>query len=90
MSVMTFIILNEQQKDEAEILNGVDAAVEGRLVDNPLAPPELRTYDDGDPAWVITARVLNDPPYERWLGSLSPLPRQILDTDMIFVPPPPE
>jgi hypothetical protein len=79
MSVQTFIILTPAQKASAEALNDGNAAVMPRLVDNPLAGDILNKY-------VAPARILNDPAYARWFVSLTGLPRQILDSDMIFAP----
>ena len=80
MAVQTFIIMTTTQKNAAQALNEEDAAVMGRLVDNALAPTDIAGK------WVAPARILNDPLYSRWYESLSALPRQILDSDMIFAP----
>lgn len=79
MAVQTFIIMTQAEKGAAEAFNDENAAVMPRLVDNPLAGDLLNKY-------VAPARILNDPAYTRWYDSLSALPRQILDSDMIFAP----
>lgn len=80
MTIQTYIILNEAQKAAAEALNGEDAAVVPRLIDNPAAGELYGLY-------VAPARILSDPVYARWHDSLSVLPRQELDSDLIFLPP---
>lgn len=80
MTVQTFVIMTAADKSAAQALNDDNAAVMPRLVDNTLAPSDIAGK------WVAPARILNDPAYGRWFDSLSVLPRQILDADMIFAP----
>lgn len=80
MTVQTFIIMTAADKTAAQAINDDNAAVMPRLVDNTLAPSDIAGK------WVAPARILNDPAYSRWVASLSVLPRQILDADMIFAP----
>lgn len=89
MATQAFILVDATQKAAAEALNDNDVAVYGRLIDNPLANNlGLGTLqaDAPDQRFVIPARVLNDPLYERWVATLGQLDIHVMDSDTLFVP----
>jgi hypothetical protein len=85
MTTIAWIIMDENTKDTAEALNDGTAAVEGRYVDNPLSANlglGVTIYQQ----WVMPARVLNAPLYERWVPVLGALPIRTIDSDVLFIP----
>lgn len=78
-----FIVFTSAEIEAARELDDTDAWIGGRLVDGPDAGELTGRY-------VVNARVLADPTYERWHAMLAALPVQDLDTDVIFAPPPDE
>jgi len=86
MTVQAYLILTTQEKNDAEALNDISAAVEGQEVTNALA----NNLGEGTLVgkWVIPARIMNDPLYTRWLTMVASLPIRILDSETLFAPPP--
>jgi hypothetical protein len=89
MSTQAFFILDDTEATAAEALNGSEAAVDARLIDNPLANNlGLGTLQASAPnqRFVLPARILNDPLYEDWFSMFSNWPINVLDSDTIFLP----
>lgn len=92
MTTQAFILLDAQQKADAEALNDTPGsggvAVEAREIENPLSNNlGLGTLVG---LFVIPARILNDPLYVRWVPSLGALPIHVMDSDTLFAPVPEE
>lgn len=84
MTVMAWIIMDQQQRDDATALNDEDAALGARQIDNSLANNLGQGTLLGK--WVAPARLLNDPDYSRWVETLGTLPIAVMDSDTLFVP----
>ena len=87
MATFAWIILSPAQALAAVALNDGDAALAPPVIDNPLA------NNLGDPVVsvgvsLVPARLLNDPAYARWYSTLGSLPIRMLDSDILFLPPP--
>lgn len=84
MASQAWLIFNDEQKAEAEALNDSDARVEPRTIDNPMA----NQLGEGEllGKHVAPARLLNDPPYQRWNEFCSQLPIRTIDSDVLFMP----
>lgn len=88
MTTQAYILCTSAEKDAAELLNDQETSVWARPIDNSLANNlGLGTLQD-DPAirFVIPARVLNDPLYDRWVSTLGQLPIHVMDSDTLFLP----
>ncbi len=84
MTVQAFIIMTQQQRDDATLLDDEDAMLGARQVDNPLSNNlGLGTLVG---KWVAPARLLNDQEYVRWVLSLGVLPIAVMDSETLFVP----
>lgn len=84
MTVQAFIIMTQQQRDDATLLDDDDAMLGARQVDNPLANNlGLGTLVG---KWVAPARLLNDAEYVRWVPTLGVLPISVMDSDTLFIP----
>lgn len=88
MPVLAFIVMTQAQRDDAELLNDMDAGLGARQIDNPLA--DNLGYGTLLNLWVSPARLLNDPDYVRWVPTLGTYPIHVMDSETLFVPPPPE
>lgn len=88
MPVQAFIVMDATERAAAMLLNYADAGVNPRKIDNPLS--NLLGFGTLLNMYVVPARLLNDEPYERWYEMFSDNAIHILDTDMLFLPPPPE
>jgi hypothetical protein len=84
MTVQAWIVLTEDQKDEAVLLDGNGIALGPRLVENPLA--NNLGYGTLVGKWVSPARLLNDPDYQRWVPTLGLLPIHVMDSETLFPP----
>lgn len=88
MTVQAFIIMTQQERDDATALDDNNARLGARQVDNPLANNlGLGTLVG---KWVAPARLLNDPEYTRWVPTLGGLPISVMDSDTLFIPVPVE
>lgn len=88
MPVLAFIVMTQQQRDDATLLDNEDSMLGARQMDNPLANNLGLGTLVGQ--WVAPARLLNDPEYVRWVPTLGVLPISVMDSDTIFLPPPPD
>lgn len=86
MPVLAEIVMTTAQRNAAEALNDVVAALGSRQIDNPLANNLGHGTLVG--MWIAPARLLNDPMYSRWYATLGTLPIYILDSDILFIPDP--
>lgn len=86
MTVLAYIVMTTSEKDAATLLDDEEAILAAREIDNPLA--DNLGYGVLLGKWVAPARLLNDELYVRWVQTLGLLPIHILDTDVIFIPPP--
>lgn len=91
MTVLASIITTEAQKNSAEALNDGLAAVEGRLIDNPMANSLGEGVLVGK--YHFPARLLNDPAYVRWVqpstdfpNGMGALPIRVMDSEVMFLP----
>lgn len=85
MTVQAFIIMTQQQRDDATELDDEEAMLGARQIDNPLA----NNLGQGVlvTAWVAPARLLNDFEYQRWVPTLGSLPIAVMDSETLFLPP---
>ena len=84
MTVQAWIIMTQQQRDDATALDDEDAMLGARQIDNPLANNlGLGTLVS---KWVAPARLLNDPEYVRWVPTLGVLPISVMDSETLFAP----
>lgn len=88
MTVQAWIIMTEAQKVSATLLDDEEAMLGARQIDNPLSNNLGFGTLVGE--WVAPARLLNDPAYVRWVPTLGALPIHVLDSDVVFLPPPPD
>jgi hypothetical protein len=88
MTVLAMIRMTTAQKDSAMLLNDSNQAINPRQIDNPLANALGEGVIVGD--WLITARTLIDPEYVRWVPEVEGYPIRVIDSDVMFLPPPPE
>jgi len=88
MTVQAWIIMTSAEKNSATLLDDEDAMVGARRIDNSLANNLGQGTLVGK--WAAPARLLNDPDYVRWVSTLGSLPISVMDSDTLFVPPPPE
>ena len=93
MTVQAWIITTSAQRDDAEALNGPDAMVEGREINNTMANSLGEGVLVGK--FVLPARLLNDPSYQRWAEAstdfpdgMGVLPIRTMDSEVLFLPPP--
>lgn len=84
MTTMAFICMTQQERNEAEALNGGGIALGSRQIDNPLA--NNLGYGTLLGHWVAPARLLNDADYQRWVPTLGVLPIRVMDADTLFLP----
>lgn len=86
MTVQAWIIMNQQERDDATELDNEEQMLGARQIDNPLANNlGLGTLVA---KWVAPARLLNDLEYQRWVPTLGLLPISVMDSDTLFIPPP--
>ena len=87
MTVLAMILLTPAQATAAENLNTYSVRVDCREIDNPLA----NQLGEGTLVGlsILPARLLNDPMYVAWYSMCSVLPIRTLDSDILFLPPPP-
>lgn len=88
MTVLAWINMTPEQKDAAVLLDGNEIFLGPRLIDNALA--NNLGYGTLVGTWVSPARLLNDPEYQRWVPTLGTYPIYVMDSDTLFLPPPPE
>lgn len=96
MATQSFIVLTSAERTAAVALNNENGGVDPRAVDNELAGHGINTNPAASVAvgagvdltgkYVVPTRVLNDPENDRFDAVLGPLPRCILDVDVIFAP----
>ena len=86
MTTQAWILLTEEQKVDAVLLDGNGIALGPREIDNPLANNLGHGTLVGQ--WVSPARLLNDPDYQRWVPTLGTLPIHVMDSDTLFIPVP--
>lgn len=84
MTVQAWIVMTTAQQSDAATLDGNGIEIGGRQIDNALA--NNLGYGTLVGQWVVGARLLNDPDYERWVPSLGALPIYVMDSDTLFVP----
>lgn len=82
MTTQAWIILSQQERDDAELLNNEDSALGSRQIDNTLA--NNLGLGDLQGKWVAPVRLLNDPEYARWVPTLGLLPIAVMDSDTLF------
>lgn len=82
MTVQAWIVLDEQEKDAAVLLDDEDAALGPREIVNALA--NNLGFGTLVGQWVAPARLLNDPAYARWVPTLGALPIHVMDSDTLF------
>lgn len=87
MTVQAWIVMTQQERDDATALDDGDARLGARQIDNSLA--NNLGYGTLVGQWVAPARLLNDPAYARWVPTLGTLPIHVMDSDTLFIPPPP-
>lgn len=87
MTVQAWIVMDQTQRDAAEALNDVNAALGSREIANTLA--NNLGYGTLVGQWVAPARLLNDPDFVRWVPTLGSLPIHVMDSDTLFAPDPP-
>lgn len=84
MGVQAWIIMTQEQRDDATALDDENAMLGARQVENPLANNLGQGTLVGK--WVAPARLLNDPDYSRWVPTLGVLPIAVMDSDTLFIP----
>lgn len=87
MTVQAYILMTQEQRDPAEALDDVNAALGSQEIVNTLA--NNLGFGTLVGQWVSPARLLNDPAYVRWYDSLGTLPIHVMDSETLFAPPPP-
>lgn len=85
MTTIAWLLMDDNEKDDAVALNGEGVGVNPRLIDNPLA--DNQEFGDIVGLWVMPARLLVDPDYERWYDLCSEFPIRTMDSDILFLPP---
>lgn len=85
MTVQAWIIMTQEERDDATALDDMDAALGAREIVNALA--NNLGYGTLVGKWVAPARLLNDPDYARWVPTLGTLPIAVMDSDTLFAPP---
>lgn len=85
MTTQAWILMTEQQRDDAALLDDEEAHIGGREIDNALSNNLGIGTMVGK--FVVGARLLNDPDYVRWVPTLGLLPIHVMDSDTLFVPP---
>lgn len=83
MTVQAWIIMTQEQRDDATALNDDNAELGARQINNSLANNLGQGTLVGK--WVSAARLLNDPDYVRWVPSLGGLPIAVMDSDTLFI-----
>lgn len=84
MTVQAWIIMTQEQRDDATALDDENAMLGARQVENPLANNLGQGTLVGK--WVAPARLLNDPDFSRWVPTLGILPIAVMDSDTLFIP----
>lgn len=88
MTVQAWVVMTTAQKNAATLLDDEEAMLGARQIDNALA--NNLGFGTLVGQWVAPARLLNDSAYVRWVPTLGSLPIHVLDSDVVFLPPPPE
>lgn len=90
MTVQAWLIFTPGERDAAIALNDAPGsggvAVIPRLIDNFMADQIGEGVLLGK--LVAPARLLNDPEYTRWTEMCSVLPIRVMDSEVLFLPPP--
>jgi hypothetical protein len=84
MAVQAWLIFTEAERDDVILIDGGDAHVIPREIDNPLADNLGEGVLVGK--FVAPARLLNDPDYEDFYAFCSVLPIRTMDSDVLFLP----
>ena len=92
MTVQAWLIFTGAERAAAMALN--DAPGSGGVAVNPREIDNTMSNNLGEGVlvgkFVCPARLLNDPEYERWYTMCAAIPIRTMDSDVLFVPPPPE
>lgn len=88
MTILAMLRMTSAQRTAAQVLDNNDRVIGGRQIDNPLANLTGDGVIVGD--WLVSANVFNDPDYAAYVALLEDCPIRVIDTDVMFLPPPPE
>lgn len=84
MTVQAYILMTQEERDDATELDGGGVALGAQQIDNPLA--NNLGYGTIVGMWVSPARLLNDSDYVRWVPTLGTLPIHVMDSATLLLP----